>query len=165
MEFTRRRLLAGLGSSAVTVSTVGCVGLGDDGGDDNQESDGEKTEDESDNEDSENSLTVYVENFATEKGTCTDGDDETSNASLTINDSGPDTVEFFGRIIAPNPCHVAVASADIVHEEDTKVVDVEIDVDETDADSCENCIGIISYSGVAYIEGGNADDVRINHIA
>lgn len=168
---TRRKVL-GIGVAAGATGLAGCLdGLvasedepddgddtPDDDGDDTPDDDHDDTPDDDTSDDSDDEpeelsvVSVTVDTIETGCGS-PDADDSTYERDGNV-------VDVSGVLTAPNPCHEAVANAEVDGNDLTVFVDPKA---EDDVEICTDCIGEIEYEVTVELSSDDVDSVDVVH--
>ncbi len=156
---TRRKVL-GMSIAAGTAGLAGCLdGLveSDDELEDDDGADDDTPDDDTpdDTEDEPEELSVVSVSVDTIDADC--GSEDADDSSYEIDDN---TVEVTGVLVAPNPCHEAVADTEIEGADLTVFVDPEA---EDDVEHCVDCIGEIEYEVEVELSDDGVDSVEVVH--
>ncbi|AGB17358.1 hypothetical protein Halru_2785 [Halovivax ruber XH-70] len=177
----RRKLLAGLGSTATIPLVAGCLTDDDEDDDENEEEeenssddgnesiddgengsedgnesdDGNESEDGNDNESTTNSIETLSQ---TELDDAAE-DDRNVEATATVTADG-ESVVIEGQLEAATPCHEAVVTGTTLED---GTLTVRVGLEKTDADTCTQMISQIDYKATVDITDGEATSVVVVH--
>jgi hypothetical protein len=155
----RRTLLKRASAVTGSLAVAGCVSDGTGSGDETSadEGGGSTTEQPTETEASttERAVSLGDQSLETVKTGC--GSENTASASF-----GDGGVSVDGKIPASDPCHEA-AFVDV--ELSDGALTVTMEAVEADADSCEQCLGMVEYSAGIGTEHGVPTSVTVKHEA